>query len=187
MEAVISLTSPPIGSIPTTVRSRSGRALSIHLAGQADHARITDLLLRLSTASLLRRYLTPRPLTLQGARVEATRILAQANHAGAALLITVLEGTGEAAVALAELAIDKQDTTRAEVALVVRDDYQADGIGALLTQTLVAEARRVGVTTLGADFLPANLPIRRLFTSLGLPYSLTVGPTEWHLELCLAG
>lgn len=168
-------------------RSRSGRVLRIRHATPADAPKIAELLLWLSPASLLLRYLTPRSLTPDGARMEATRILAQAERAGAALLVTVVGAEGETLIAVGELAIDPATATRAEVALVVRDDYQADGVGSLLARALIAEASRVGVVTICADFLPTNTPMRRIARGLGLPFSLTLGPTEWQLALRLAG
>lgn len=183
MGTVTTVTPPQTGSPPTIVRSRNGRALMVRPARLNDQARIVDLLLRLSPASRLMRYLAPRTLTLPEAQHEARRILAHAERAGAALLIAAADDPAEMPVALAELAIDHTDPTRAEFALVVRDDYQADGIGALLIQAVIARARRAGVATLIADFLPTNRPIHRLIKRQRLPYSLTFSPTEWRLEL----
>jgi GNAT superfamily N-acetyltransferase len=59
----------------------------------------------------------------------------------------------------------------AEVALTVRDDFQGEGIGSALALQLVNEARKKGLTTLRAETLYHNQPMRRIWPKLGLPYS----------------
>jgi GNAT superfamily N-acetyltransferase len=183
----VDLRSHQLRNIVAPTYSRSGRILRLRYATDADAPQIADLLLRLSPDSLLLRYLTPRRLTRNGAQMEASRMLAQAKLAGAVLIVTTPHESGETPIAVGELAIDPAAATRAEFALVVRDDYQADGVGSLLIRALVAEASRTGVATLCADFLPINTPMRRLAGRLGLPFSLILSPTEWQLALHLAG
>lgn len=167
-------------------RSVSGRPLYVRFARNSDIEPIAEMLQQLSSASLTLRYLTPKPLEAAGARMEARRMLAQAELAGTVLLVSTPNGDGERLVGLGELAIDPAAATRAEFALVVRDDYQADGIGTLLMHALVTAAAQAGVVTLGADLAPSNVAMRRLIRKLDLPYSLTLGPYEWTLALQLA-
>ena len=64
---------------------------------------------------------------------------------------------------------------RAELALLVEDGYQGNGLGRLLLERLLREARRRRLRVLAGHVLYGNAPILRLLRSLGLP--LDVG---WH-------
>lgn len=65
------------------------------------------------------------------------------------------------------------DGATAEIALVVRDDAQGQGIGGLLLRRLVQIAQAIGVTRLRGDLLAENHTMVRLLRSLGLPYVAT--------------
>lgn len=57
---------------------------------------------------------------------------------------------------------------QAEVAVVVRDDFQHRGIGTLLLQQLTEHAREQGVLEFVADVLVGNRGMRHTFTDAGL-------------------
>jgi GNAT superfamily N-acetyltransferase len=61
------------------------------------------------------------------------------------------------------------NVTTAEVAFVVEDDYQGQGIGQSLVSAVVACARSAGFTTLIADVLAENRVMRHLFHASGYP------------------
>lgn len=90
------------------------------------------------------------------------------------------------AIAVGELVIDQADPTRAEFAIIVRDSEQADGIGTLLAQALLARARNAGVSRLCADIMPGNIAVRQLIQRLCLPYDFTMDASEWQVALRLA-
>ena len=56
----------------------------------------------------------------------------------------------------------------AEVAFVVIDDYQGQGIGAALLRHLAAIARSVGLKELVAEVLPENISMLKVFEKSGL-------------------
>ncbi len=60
-------------------------------------------------------------------------------------------------------------TGEAEVAFIVDDDFQHQGIGTLLADELVRAARRKGVTGFVADTLAENNEMLELFRSMGFP------------------
>ncbi len=60
-------------------------------------------------------------------------------------------------------------TSEAEVAFIVDDDYQHQGIGTLLADELVRAARRQGVRSFLADTLAENTGMLELFHSMGFP------------------
>lgn len=63
---------------------------------------------------------------------------------------------------------DRQSgTDEAEVALVVRDDYQYQGIGSVLLDLLVVVARVNGIATFSASILAENRAMRGVFEGSG--------------------
>lgn len=60
---------------------------------------------------------------------------------------------------------------QAEVAFMVIDDYQGQGIGGLLLRHLIGIARASGLQELVAQVLPANGAMLKVFQRCGLPIS----------------
>ena len=61
------------------------------------------------------------------------------------------------------------DPDMAEVAFVVTDRWQGDGLGSALLDRLVQRAREEGMTTLVAETLPDNRRMVKVFKHAGLP------------------
>ena len=59
------------------------------------------------------------------------------------------------------------DTGVAELAVVVDDGLQKQGVGKLLTEVIASLAVRQGATHLYAELLDDNAPMRRLMERLG--------------------
>jgi RimJ/RimL family protein N-acetyltransferase len=74
---------------------------------------------------------------------------------------------------------------KAEVAFVVVDAYQGQGIGTLLTQHLVALARRAGLEELAADVLPENAAMRKVLGKFGFKTGRSGDPQVIHMILPL--
>jgi RimJ/RimL family protein N-acetyltransferase len=77
------------------------------------------------------------------------------------------------------------DPGKAEVAFVVVDTYQGQGIGTLLTQHLVALARTAGLEELAADVLPENAAMRRVLGKFGFKSGHSGDPQVIHMILPL--
>ena len=73
----------------------------------------------------------------------------------------------------------------AEVAFVVIDDYQGQGIGTLLMRNLAVIARRAGLKALIADVLPENAAMRKVFSKFGFQARRGTDPQVLHLVLKL--
>ena len=67
----------------------------------------------------------------------------------------------------------RSETTEAEVAFVVADEYQHDGIGTLLLEHLAEAAWRNGITTFVAETLAENRDMLRVFFDSGFPVTST--------------
>ena len=74
---------------------------------------------------------------------------------------------------------------RAEIAFVVIDDYQGQGIGTLLMRHLAVIARKAGLKALIADVLPDNAAMRKVFGKFGFQARRGLDPQVVHLVLTL--
>jgi RimJ/RimL family protein N-acetyltransferase len=75
---------------------------------------------------------------------------------------------------------------KAEVAFVVVDQYQGQGIGAALMAHLAAIARAAGLKELVAEVLPGNLPMLKVFEKSGLQPVITREGQVVHVTLRLS-
>jgi RimJ/RimL family protein N-acetyltransferase len=74
---------------------------------------------------------------------------------------------------------------KAEIAFVVIDDYQGQGVGTLLMRHLAIIARRAGLKELVAEVLPENAPMRKVFSKFGFEARRGEDPGVMHLVLVL--
>lgn len=75
---------------------------------------------------------------------------------------------------------------KAEVAFVVIDAYQGQGIGTMLTRHLAGVARATGLKALAADVLPENTAMRDVLRKCGFQASPSADPQVVRLTLTLA-
>ncbi len=115
------------------------------------------------------RYLAPRRLSTELVWEEASRMARDITRDHVTLLAVVHAHGRERAVAVAEWVRDRQNATVGEIAIVVCDDEQRQGIGAILLHQLIQSAQQGGLTHLRADMLTENYAMQRLLRGLGLP------------------
>jgi GNAT superfamily N-acetyltransferase len=153
-------------------RSTRGHLISIRLVAPGDSGRIADLLAGLSAQSLFLRYCMPMPrMAPEMVAREAAR-LGQAHSPRQLTVVALLYVGGmEQVIAVAELARDASSPAEAEIALVVADAYQREGIGSALIAHLMTAARRHGISTLHATALADNVGVRRMVARSGTPYT----------------
>ncbi|NJM06237.1 hypothetical protein HC891_08635, partial [Candidatus Gracilibacteria bacterium] len=137
---------------------------------------IAELLLRLSDHSRYLRYFQPLVSSTTHSRAEARRMVLHTTRFGITLVIARPPDTGGEAIAVAELARSPDAFDQAELAMLVRDDYQGQGLGRLLGCQLVALARRLQGLAIASCRSPAGEPGRRCGCSSGLARR-TRGPT----------
>jgi RimJ/RimL family protein N-acetyltransferase len=75
----------------------------------------------------------------------------------------------------------------AEVAIVVSDRWQRQGLGTALLDALVERAAAAGVTELVADALVGNHAILRLLRRVGMVFASRAGDGVTHLRIRLDG
>ncbi len=103
----------------------------------------------------------------------------------AALIATVPEEGQERAVGVARMVRGSDDQAMAEVALVVRDDFQGEGLGTVLFDLLLQVALVQGIKRLCAVTLAENGAMRQLVRKAGLPCTshTRLGETTMIIEL----
>jgi GNAT superfamily N-acetyltransferase len=72
---------------------------------------------------------------------------------------------------------------KAEVAFVVIDQYQGQGIGSILLRHLAAIARTAGLQELIAEVLLENMPMLKVFERSGLQMTMTRESEVVHVTL----
>jgi RimJ/RimL family protein N-acetyltransferase len=180
---------PPERDVIPVITTR-GRTLTVRPVAPGDAPLLAEMLARLSEHSMQLRFF--RPLRSSEALWrEVARVAGGDPWLRVAVAATLVGEGAECVVALAELVHDDRDPAVAEIAIVVRDDYQQEGIGRMLIQILVQLAMLRGVRTLRATMLAENQASRKLVYGLGVPYTaqtqcgettalLRLPPSEQH-------
>jgi len=147
---------------------RDGRQVTIRSITPDDASRLVDLYYLVSdTTRRLRFHSMRQNVPLEEIEEEAERLsdLDPANQA--ALVATVEEEGDERIVAVARLA-RSENPTEAESAIVVRDDYQNQGLGTHMLRLPVEMARSMDIECLTAWVMAENLHMLHIIQKSGL-------------------
>jgi GNAT superfamily N-acetyltransferase len=143
------------------VVTRTGQVVHVRPIRPADAPRLVAFHSALSPASVYLRFFSYHPV-LTAREVER---FTQVDYVER--LALVVEAAGRL------VAIGRYDrlagTDEAEVAFIVDDDYQQQGIGTLLADDLARAARRQGVSEFVADTLAENSGMLEMFRRVGFP------------------
>ncbi len=143
------------------VRLRGGDVLVIRPIRPADGPALLALHARLSADTIYRRYfgarphLSPADVTRFTVVAEPWRFALVATRGGDLVGVARYEGTPGA--------------TAAEIAIVIDDALQHQGLGRPLLERLADVARERGITSFIADVLPSNVPMLSMLRRLDLP------------------
>jgi RimJ/RimL family protein N-acetyltransferase len=148
-----------------------------------DGPRLQEAYARLSPRSRYQRFLAVKP-RLTGSD---TRYLVGVDGLDHVALVAVDPADPEWIVGVARFVRDQRDRHSAEIAVVVGDPFQGDGLGSALVQRLVAAARERGVDRLTATVLADNAAAKALLrhASVALPRVRRAGVID-ELEVELA-
>jgi RimJ/RimL family protein N-acetyltransferase len=169
-----------------TVTTDKRRAVNIRQSAAADLDLLIDMWRRLSARTLQLRYGAPRAhIPETTVRSEMERMLNSDPDMAATLIGTVDEAEASRAVSIVQLVQSPDDRSVAEIAIVVRDDYQREGLGRALCQLVKQVAQARGVKTLRIHTLPENHAVMRLVRSMGVRFTAETrrGETEIMLPL----
>jgi GNAT superfamily N-acetyltransferase len=146
---------------PDVIQLRDGARLVVRPIEATDADALVALHARLSADTIYRRYFGVRP-HLSPTDVERfTRVDGRARFA-----LVALQATDLVAVARYE---GRPGDRSAELAVVVDDALQHQGVGRLMLERLVDVAREAGIESLVADVLVGNAAMLALLRTLGLP------------------
>jgi RimJ/RimL family protein N-acetyltransferase len=99
-----------------------------------------------------------------------------------AIVGTLPEAYGEEIIAVGRYYLDPR-SNRAEVAFIVRDDWQRRGIGTFLLRLLVNIARRNGIAGFTAEVLRENKAMQEVLHRAGLKLRSTLSDDVYSFEL----
>lgn len=155
-------------------QSRAGRPFSIRPLKRTDTTLLSAFLHQLSPETLASRYFVGRiALSETALNAEIERIYRVNKIKGCIVVASIkVEGKdNEEIIGLGEVIPSFELYHTAELGLLVRDDWQGEGVGSTLVQQLVQVARKKGIRTLQAETLGCNRAILRILSKLDLSYS----------------
>lgn len=166
----------------------AGQTYSIRLAERSDLPLMAELLAGLSGNTRYLRFLSPIPaFSLARATSEALKLWVENPWPTLVLLATIQDGAREKAIGLGELHINPTACEEAEFALLVSDEWQAQGIGTLLLDRLTTLAARRSITVLQAEMLAQNRAMRQVLTRLKRPVRFKFDGGTLGVSVKLAG
>lgn len=144
-------------------RLKSGEEVTVRPLRMSDEEPLQDLFYRLSDQSTYRRFLAFKRTHPHEEMQDLVDLDFQGNMA---LVVTATRECTEELVAMARY--DVEPATRlAEIAFVVRDEWQGKGLGTLLMQRLTAIARARGLAGFSAEVHSSNKPMMVVFHNSG--------------------
>jgi acyl-CoA hydrolase/GNAT superfamily N-acetyltransferase len=143
----------------TTMLLDDGNQVTFRPVHPTDEHSMRDLLYALSQETLYYRFMTHKP---KFSHSQIQNFVYIDHRRDVAIVGTVPEAHGEDIVAVGRYYLDSK-TNRAEVAFVIRDDWQNHGIGKFLFKHLVNLAKRSGIAGFDAEVLRDNRRMQTIF------------------------
>ena len=158
---------------------RNGRRIEIRSLKPDDRDKLVAAVSRTSAQSLYRRFFAAK----RGFTEQEVAFFLNVDFVNHIALVAVLD-EGERPVIGGGRYVIVQPR-KAEVAFVVIDQYQGQGIGAALMRHLIAIARDAGIKELIAEVLPENAAMLKIFSKTGLGLTARREPQVVHVTLRL--
>lgn len=167
----------------TTMRQRP---VIVRYGALPDTKLLVSMYRQLSARTIRLRYGAPRKhLSDESLYAEMAQAVGATPTNQSSMVVTAGPAAEHTAVALLQLVPLPHDPATAEVALVVRDDYQREGIGRALCRLIGAAAYTRGIRRLQFDTLVENRPVMRLIAGLGMRYTADTWRGETRVILAL--
>ena len=160
---------------------RDGRPIDIRALRPDDRAEMLAAIGRTSTQSIQRRFFAPK----KGFSEQEMAFFLNIDFESHVALVAQIDEDGRAAIAGGGRYIVVRPG-QAEIAFVVVDAYQGQGIGTTLMRHLAILARDAGLKELIAEVLPENTAMLKVFRKFGFRPSPKRDPQVVHLVLQLA-
>jgi RimJ/RimL family protein N-acetyltransferase len=159
---------------------RDGRRIEIRALRPDDEADMLEAIGRTSTQSLQRRFFVIK----RGFSAKEIEFFLKIDFRDHVALVALSDEEGRPTIVGGGRYVVVQPG-RAEVAFVVIDEYQGQGLGAHLLRHLAAIARAADLKELIAEVLPENAAMRRVFNKFGFRPATVREPQVIHLVLNL--
>lgn len=160
------------------VELKNGRKILIEGLARSHRERYLTALNSLSRRTLYLRFLSP---ITEISDVQVDRFL-DVGHDGREALVAVSFDTDEI-VGVARFATDPSRKDQVEIALMVVDAWQFQGVGSILLDRLIELAGRCGYRVVGATSLAENAVVKSMLRARGFTALTSLGVTEWALHL----
>jgi len=141
------------------VRLDNGVSVLIRPIARADKALLAAGMADLSEQSAYQRFLSPKAVP----STDELRYLTEVDFRDHVAYVAVRPEAPDVVVAVGRWVRLRDDPEAAEIAFVVSDALQRQGLGTLLAEKLADAARERGVRRFVATMLPDNLGAHRLF------------------------
>jgi acyl-CoA hydrolase/RimJ/RimL family protein N-acetyltransferase len=144
--------------------TRSSQEILLRPIKISDEPLIKDFFYSLSDDSMYTRFISAR----KNVPHEMRQDLVAVDYTRDMVILAVVEEEREqeTVVGVGQYSLNR-DMHTAEVALVVRDEYQGKGVGTELLHHLTYLAKRQGLLGFSAEVLSSNRPMRSLFEKMG--------------------
>ena len=160
---------------------RDGRPIDIRALRPDDRAEMLAAIGRTSPQSIQRRFFAPK----KGFSEQEMAFFLNIDFESHVALVAQIDDDGHAAIAGGGRYIVVRPG-QAEIAFVVVDAYQGQGIGTILMRHLAILAHDAGLKELIAEVLPENTAMLKVFRKFGFRPSPKRDPQVVHLVLQLA-
>ena len=164
------------------VTTKTGRTIVARPVGRTDAPLLVDLFSRLSERTRWLRFSKPHGSPELAWR-EAKKLVGGDGRRDTTLVGVVCEAGQERVVALVQMV--RVEETVAEVAAVVRDDYQNDGVGKALCRLAAQIAAARGIRTLQILTQAENRMVQWLVRSMGAAYTAEMRHGELSMTVQL--
>ena len=174
-----------MSNLVAPIMARNGRQINVRFLTPTDGELLVDLVQRLSPNTRYLRFLVAaEEVPVEAATRKLPAFLAVDGVDSVALLAAVEENGVETVIGVARFN-RSPGSDAAEVAVVMQDDWQRQGIGQMLMKQLVEVARQLGIKRFCAVVLATNRGAHALIKGLGYPYQSHVSHGEDEIVIYL--
>jgi len=179
------MNSDGIASYTVVEQLRDKRPVTIRAIRPDDKERFREAFNGLEANTIYMRFFGPRKELTDGELAKATEVDFIRT---VALVACVQKGAGEQIVGGGRyIVFEEPDTlSAAEIAFMVEEDYQGQGIASILLKHLLLIGRKQGISRFEADVLHANKKMLRVFERTGLPVVKKVSSDAIHVTILLS-
>jgi acyl-CoA hydrolase/ribosomal protein S18 acetylase RimI-like enzyme len=166
-------------ALETFRTTRDGRTILLRAVKIGDEPLMKDFFYDLSSDSMYRRFMSAR-MDMPHERLQEFGMV---DYTSRMMILAIIEGDNKETIAgIGQYDINKRVHT-AEVALVVKDEYQKMGVGHELLSYLTHLATRQGLLGFTAEVLVENKPMLSLFKNMG--FNIEKRSDEGVYEMCI--